>query len=232
MVEVKVMRAIAAVAVVAMAAVTLSADVSSSEGKRIEEAATVLREIHNVPDKDIPQDLWDKAECVVVVPGLKKAAFVVGGEYGKGVMSCRHEGAWTPPIFMEVGKGSWGLQIGAQSIDLVFLVMNRSGMEKLLRNKVSLGVEASVAAGPVGRDARAATDVQMKAEILSYSRTQGLFAGVNISGGVVKANVDDNADMYGAGVSTRHIVMDGGVPVPAAAQPFMHALNRNSSESR
>jgi lipid-binding SYLF domain-containing protein len=185
-----------------------------------------------VPDKDIPQDLWDKAQCVVVVPGLKKAAFIVGGEYGKGLMSCRHEGAWTAPIFMEVGKGSWGLQIGAQSIDLVFLVMNRSGMEKLLRNKVSLGVEASVAAGPVGRDARAATDVQLQAEILSYSRTQGLFAGINLSGGVVRANVDDNADMYGAGVSTRRVVMDGAVAAPPVTQPFMRALNRNTNGSR
>jgi lipid-binding SYLF domain-containing protein len=215
-----------------MAAASVSADVSNTEAKRIDEAATVLREIHNVPDKDIPQDLWDKAQCVVVVPGLKKAAFVVGGEYGKGLMSCRHEGAWTAPIFMEIGKGSWGLQIGAQSIDLVFLVMNRSGMEKLLRDKVSLGVEASAAAGPVGRDARAATDVQMKAEILSYSRTQGLFAGIDISGGVVKADTKDNADLYGAGVSTRHVVMDGSVTAPAVTQPLMHALDRNSNSSR
>src|SRR5262249_29171260 len=155
--------------------------------------ATVLREIHAVPDKDVPADLWDKAECVIVVPGLKKAAFVFGGEYGKGLMSCRHNGDWSAPIFMQLEKGSWGLQIGAQSIDLVLLVMNASGMEKMLRNRVSLGAEASVAAGPVGRDARAATDMQMKAEILSYSRTQGLFAGINISGGVIKADVEDNA---------------------------------------
>ena len=160
----------------------------------------VLKEIHGVPDKDIPQDLWDRAACVIVVPGLKKAAFVIGGEYGKGLMSCRHEARWSAPIFMQVGKGSWGLQIGAQSIDLVLLVMNTSGMEKMLRNKVSLGAEASVAAGPVGRDARAATDAQMKAEILSYSRTQGLFAGINLSGGVVRPDVDDNVDLYGKSI--------------------------------
>src|SRR6267378_2720239 len=173
----------------------LAGDISTKESKRIQEAATVLSEIHAVPDKDVPQELWDRAECVIVVPGLKKAAFVIGGEYGKGLMSCRHNGDWGAPVFMQVGKGSWGLQIGAQSIDLVLLVMNKSGMEKMLRNKVSLGAEASIAAGPVGRDARAGTDAQLKAEILSYSRTQGLFAGINLSGGVIRADLDDNADL-------------------------------------
>src|SRR5262249_36336364 len=161
-----------------------AADISTKEANRIREAAAVLKEIHAVPDKDIPQDLWTKAQCVLVVPSLKKAAFIIGGEYGNGLMSCRADSGWSAPIFMQIGKGSWGLQIGAQSIDLVLLVMNKSGMEKLLRNKTSLGVEASVAGGPVGRDARAATDAQLRAEILSYSRTQGLFAGINLSGGV------------------------------------------------
>lgn len=201
-------------------------NLSTKEGKRIQEAATVLTEIHQAPDKDIPQELWEKAECVIVVPSLKKAAFVFGGEYGKGLMSCRHSGAWTAPIFMQIGKGSWGLQIGAQSIDLVLLVMNASGMEKMLRNHVSLGAEASVAAGPVGRDARAATDGQMKAEILSYSRAQGLFAGINLSGGIVKADEDDNADLYGANVSPRDVVMKGTVPPPAVTEPFIRALKR------
>ena len=205
----------------------LAADLSTREANRIEEAATVLKEIHGVPDKDIPQELWSRAECVIVVPGLKKAAFIVGGEYGKGLMSCRHSGAWSAPIFMQMGKGSWGLQIGAQSIDLVLLVMNANGMEKMLRNKVSLGAEASVAAGPVGRDARAATDAQMKAEILSYSRTQGLFAGINLSGGVVRADDDDNADLYGKGVSAKDVVMKGTVKAPAVTDVFMAALRRD-----
>jgi lipid-binding SYLF domain-containing protein len=187
----------------------------------------VLREIHAVPDKDVPQELWDKAECVIVVPGLKKAAFVIGGEYGKGLMSCRHNGEWGAPVFMEVGKGSWGLQIGAQSIDLVLLVMNASGVEKMLRNKVTLGAEASIAGGPVGRDARAATDAQMKAEILSYSRTQGLFAGVNLSGGVVKPDTDDNTDLYGPNVAARDVVMGTSVKAPAVTEPFMTALKRS-----
>jgi len=213
------------------ATTVLAADISTKEGKRIQEAATVLSEIHSVPDKDVPQELWDRAECVIVVPGLKKAAFVIGGEYGKGLMSCRHNGDWTAPIFMEIGKGSWGLQIGAQSIDLVLLVMNKSGMEKMLRNKVSLGAEASVAAGPVGRDARAATDAQMKAEILSYSRTQGLFAGINLSGGVVRADAEDNADLYGS-TPPQDVVMKGTIKAPSATEPFMNALRREKASSR
>jgi lipid-binding SYLF domain-containing protein len=204
----------------------IASDLSTREAKRIQEAATVLREIHAVPDKDIPQELWDKAECVLVVPGLKKAAFVVGGEYGNGLMSCKLGHQWSAPVFMQVGKGSWGLQIGAQAIDLVLLVMNKSGMEKMLKNKVSLGAEASVAAGPVGRDARAATDAQMKAEILSYSRTQGLFAGINLSGGVVKPDTDANADLYGPNVTAVDVVMGNKVKAPEAAAPFMAALRR------
>jgi lipid-binding SYLF domain-containing protein len=210
-----------------IAAVVLAsaADLSTKEANRIREAATVLEEIHAVPDKDIPQSIWDKAQCVLVVPGLKKAAFVFGGEYGAGLMSCRQDdGAWSAPIFMQVGKGSWGLQIGAQTIDLVMIVMNKPGMEKLLHNKTSLGAEASIAGGPVGRDARAATDAQMKAEILSYSRTQGLFAGINLSGGVVKPDTDNNTDLYGATPPT-DVVAGKAAPPPAAA-PFMTALKR------
>ncbi|OLC82342.1 MAG: hypothetical protein AUH72_06985 [Acidobacteria bacterium 13_1_40CM_4_65_8] len=221
------MRAtIAALILGVFASSALAGDLSTKETKRIQEAATVLKEIHAVPDKDIPQELWEKAECVIVVPGLKKAAFVIGGEYGNGLMSCKHNGEWGAPVFMQVGKGSWGLQIGAQSIDLVLLVMNKSGMEKMLKNKVSLGAEISLAAGPVGRDARAATDAQMKAEILSYSRTQGLFAGINLSGGIVRPDEDDNADLYGKSVSARDVVMGGTAKAPAVTEPFMAALRR------
>ena len=221
------MRTLTAAMVVALTATTAhGADLSAKEASRIQEAATVLQEIHSVPDKDIPDELWDRAECVIVVPSLKKAAFVFGGEYGKGLMSCRHGNEWSAPLFMRLEKGSWGLQIGAQSIDLVLLVMNKSGMEKMLRNKVTLGAEASVAGGPVGRDARAATDAQMKAEILSYSRTQGLFAGVNLSGGVVKPDTDDNTDLYGPNVAARDVVMGASVKAPAVTEPFMTALRR------
>ena len=212
-----------------LTAVSVAADaasLSTAEAKRVQEAAQVLKDIHTVPDKDIPQELWSKAACVIVVPGLKKAAFVIGGEYGKGLMSCRHGETWSAPVFMQVGKGSWGLQIGAQSIDLVLLVMNESGMQKMLKNKVSLGAEASIAGGPVGRDARAATDGQLKAEILSYSRTQGLFAGVNLSGGVVKPDDDDNTDLYGAGMSAATIVNSTSTTPPPVTSAFMAALNR------
>src|SRR6476469_3944863 len=190
-------RIVIVMSLAAVAIAPLRAAVSTAEKRRIEDAATVLTEISAVPEKGVPQDLWNKAACVMVIPSLKKAAFVFGGEYGKGLMSCRKGGGWSAPVFMRLEKGSWGLQIGAQSIDLVLLVNNESGMKKLLGNKVTLGAEASVAAGPVGRDARAATDAQMKAEILSYSRAQGLFAGINLSGGVLRPDSDDNEDLYG-----------------------------------
>jgi lipid-binding SYLF domain-containing protein len=209
--------------------VALSAAMSRGEEKRLQEAADVLQELHATPDKDIPQDLWENAKCLAVIPGLKKAAFVIGGEYGKGLMSCRHAGSWSAPIFMQLAKGSWGFQIGAQSIDLVLLVMNDGGVEKLLQDKVTLGAEASVAAGPVGRDARASTDLQLKAEILSYSRTQGLFAGIDISGGVMQRDKDDNVDLYGPSVSSRDVLLGGTVRPPAATMTFMHALDRGGS---
>jgi len=205
--------------------VALSAAISDKLKERIDESAAVLTEIHAAPDKDIPKELWDRAACVIVIPSLKKAAFVFGGEYGKGLMSCHKGGAWSAPVFMQLQKGSWGLQIGAQSIDLVLLVNNERGMKKLLGNKVTLGAEASVAAGPVGRDARAATDAQMNAEILSYSRTQGLFAGINLSGGVLKPDNDDNKDLYGKKVSPEAI-LTGSTPPPAATAAFMKALVR------
>jgi lipid-binding SYLF domain-containing protein len=206
------------------AVVAPSAQVSTSEAKRIQESAEVLREIHAVPEKDIPQDLWQRASCVAVIPDLKKAAFVFGGEFGKGLMSCRVGQGWSAPIFMELGKGSWGFQIGAQEIDLVLLVMNKGGMEKLLGNKVTLGAEASIAAGPVGRDARAGTDAQLKAEILAYSRTQGLFAGVDLSGGVLRPDKDDNTDLYGAKHSPREILSGKTTTPKTDVQPFMAAL--------
>ena len=205
--------------------VTLSAEISEKLKSRIDESTAILTELHAAPDKDIPRDLWNRATCVMVIPSVKKAAFVFGGEYGKGLMSCRKGGAWSAPVFMQLQKGSWGLQIGAQSIDLILLVNNERGMKKLLGNKVTLGAEASVAAGPVGRDARAATDAQMSAEILSYSRTQGLFAGINLSGGVLKPDGDDNRDVYGRKI-TPSAVLTGDTAPPAATAAFMKALQR------
>jgi lipid-binding SYLF domain-containing protein len=219
------------VIVMTMAAVTvapLAAALSTAETRRIQDAATVLTEITVSPEKGIPLDLWNRAACVMVIPGLKKAAFVIGGEYGKGLMSCRRGSDWSAPLFMRLEKGSWGLQIGAQSIDLVLLVMNKGGAEKLLGNKVSLGAELSVAAGPVGRDAQAATDANLKAEILSYSRAQGLFAGINLSGGVLRGDTDDNKDLYGVNVNAREVLLGDTVPMPSVAEPLVKALKKGA----
>ena len=215
-----------AVALVVVGTVAVGARVSSQETDRIREAAAVLGEVGGAADKDIPQDLWEDAQCVIVIPSLKKAAFGLGGEYGKGLMSCRRNGTWGAPVFMEIEKGSWGFQIGAESIDLVLLVRNESGMQKMLQDKVSLGADASVAAGPVGRNAAASTDAQMNAEILSYSRAQGLFAGIDVSGGVLRPDVDANHNLYGRDISAR-TVLSQGAKAGAATQPFMTALLRH-----
>jgi lipid-binding SYLF domain-containing protein len=217
---------IGTLALVLTGTVAIGARVSDQQRNRIRESAAVLSEMKGEPDKNIPQDLWEKARCVIVIPSLKKAAFGIGGEYGRGMMSCRHEGAWSAPVFMQLEKGSWGFQIGAESIDLVLLVMNEGGMEKLFQDKVSLGADASIAAGPLGRTAAAATDAQMHAEIVSYSRAQGLFAGIDLSGGVLKADKDANRDLYGDGISPRQVLRDGTTKAPIETQAFMRALRR------
>jgi SH3 domain-containing YSC84-like protein 1 len=201
------------------------AQVSNQQADRIKASADVLGDVRGEPDKDIPRDLWEKAQCVVVIPGLKKAAFGFGGEYGKGMMSCRTEGTFGAPVFMELEKGSWGFQIGGESIDLVLLVMNQSGMKKMLGDKVSLGADVSLAAGPVGRNAAASTDAKLNAEILSYSRAQGLFAGIDVSGGVLKPDVDADRALYGHDVSARAVISDGR-KAPESTQAFMSALRR------
>jgi lipid-binding SYLF domain-containing protein len=208
--------------------VALNAAMSKGQANRLKEAAEVLTEIHSAPDKDIPNDLWDKASCVAVIPGVKKVAFVLGGEYGKGVMSCRQGAGWSAPAFMVLEKGSIGFQIGGQSADLVLLVMNDRGVERLLEDKVALGGEMSVAGGPVGRDARAMTDAQLKAQILSYSRSQGLFAGIDLTGGVIKPDRDDNEDLYGRRISPRQILVEKTVASPPEADVFMTALRRGT----
>ena len=208
------------------AAAVVSAEVTKSERDRLTEAGIVLDEIRAAADKDIPEDLWEKASCVAVIPSVKKAAFIVGGEYGKGVVSCRDGKDWSAPSFLMLEKGSIGFQLGGETVDLVLLVMNEHGMKRLLEDKVALGGEASVAGGPVGRDVRAMTDAQLKAEILSYSRAQGLFAGVNLTGGVLTPDKDNNRDLYGREVSPKDILVGKTVTTPAAAQRFMAALRR------
>ena len=208
------------------ASAVVSAEVTKSERDRLMEAAVVLDEIRSAADKDIPTDLWEKANCVAVIPSVKKAAFIVGGEYGKGVVSCRDGRDWSAPSFVMLQKGSVGFQLGGETIDLVLLVMNEHGMKRLLEDKVALGGEASVAGGPVGRDFRAMTDAQLKAEILSYSRAQGLFAGVNLTGGVLAPDRDNNRDLYGREISPKEILLGKTVTTPAAAERFMAALRR------
>jgi lipid-binding SYLF domain-containing protein len=218
---------------ICLASASAFADLSKEETKRLNESAAILSELRGTPDKGIPEDLWTKAQCAIVIPSLKKAAFVFGGEYGAGVMSCRRGQTWSTPVFMQLEKGSWGFQIGAEQIDLVLLVMNERGVDKLLGDKVSLGADASVAAGPVGRSANAATDAQMKAEMLSYSRSQGLFAGVDVSGGVLKPDKESNARAYGPDVTARQLVDGTGhVDVPAAASSFIASLSRNPGAAK
>ena len=201
---------------------------SKSDIKHLNEATTVLSEFRN--SSDIPDSVWTKANCVLVIPSLKKAAFIVGGEGGSGVMSCRQaNGAWGNPIFMQLTKGSVGFQVGAQSTELVLFVMNARGAEKLLSNKTTLGTDASIAAGPVGRTATAATDAQMTAEMLSYSHSKGLFAGVDLSGGALGPDKDANMRAYGTTASAKEIAL-GITPVTAVAEArgFTDALARNT----
>ena len=203
---------------------TAAAAISTAEVKRLQNAAAVVASMRDQPDKGIPDKLWQRTACVAVIPDLKKGAFGIGGEYGRGVMSCREGNHWGAPVFMQLAKGSWGLQIGAAEMDLVLLVMNRDGASKLLKDKVSLGADASVAAGPVGRAAAAATDAQLSAEILSYSRTKGVFAGIDISGGVLGPDKDANVDAYGANADAQKIAF-GNTPAPTEAQAFLKQLS-------
>jgi len=206
-----------------VAAAAAIASISATERTRLSEAAAVVTDLRHNTDNGIPEDLWAKAECVVVIPDMKKAAFIFGGEYGRGVMSCRTGKAWSAPAFMQLAKGSWGFQAGAEEIDLVLLVMNRRGAEKLLSGNVSLGVDASIAAGPVGRAASASTDAKLTAEILAYSRAKGVFAGINLSGGALKPDKDANTDAYGA-ASVNDVVLSGKVAAPAEASDFIRTL--------
>lgn len=197
----------------------------ASEATRLTAAATAVREIRS----EIPQEYWTRARCVMVIPELKKAAFIIGGEYGKGVMSCRAGDQWSAPVFMQLAKGSWGFQAGAEQADLVLLVMNESGVQKLLKNKVNLGADASVAAGPLGRRGGVSTDAVVTAEILSYSRSKGLFAGLDLSGGVLRPDEDANKEVYGTGATPSTILATREMSAPPEAAPFLSALRGTAS---
>jgi SH3 domain-containing YSC84-like protein 1 len=204
------------------------ADDAVKDQDRLQTSGTVLHEILNVPD-DIPQDLLDKADCVVVFPSVLKAAFVVGASYGRGAMTCRmgenFNGPWGAPSIMALEGGSVGFQIGGQATDFVLLVMNDRGANGILSSKVKLGGDASVAAGPVGRDASAETDVSMRAEILSYSRSRGIFAGISLEGSTIRPDNDANVRIYGEKVSAKDIVLAHETAVPPSAQRLIATLN-------
>jgi len=205
----------------------------SDEVKRLARATEVFREIMRTPDKGIPGDLLDKSSCVAIVPGLKKGGLGIGGRYGKGVVMCRKpDRQWSAPSFLTVEGGSIGLQIGYQQIDLVMLIMNKEGMEKLVGDKFTVGADISAAAGPVGRQASAETNIRMDAQILTYSRAKGLFAGVTLNGAVVKQDKDDNRDFYGKETNARDILFDGTVPMPAEARSLAAALSWESPKKK
>lgn len=214
--------------------VALPAFSKSKEESRLEESGEVLKEILNIPD-DIPQDLLDKAECVIVIPSTKKGAFIVGAEYGRGAMSCRSgahwTGSWSAPTMMALEGGSFGFQIGGQATDFVILVMNPRGANSLLTSKVKLGADASAAAGPKGRDAEASTDVYMRAEMLTYSRAQGLFAGVSLEGSTLRPDGDANERIYGRKVDPKDIVHGDAAQVPPSARLMVDVLNKRSPKN-
>src|SRR5262245_47256754 len=193
--------------------------------QRLDEAAAVFKEIMSTPDRSIPQDLLDKAHCIVIVPGLKKGAFIVGGKYGKGYLSCRKQGAgWSAPGTVRVEGGSVGFQIGGSESDVILLVMNERGAEKLLSSKFTVGAAGTAAAGPVGREATAQTDAYMRAEILSWSRARGLFAGISLQGATLRQDLDDNGVLYGKKLTNKEIVASAAVP--KSAQGLISLLNK------
>ena len=207
---------------------------NEKETDRLQNSGMVLEEIMNIPD-DIPQDLIDKAECVIVFPSVLKAAFVVGGSYGRGAMTCRSgehfTGPWGSPSMMALEGGSLGFQLGGQATDFVLLVMNPRGAKAILNSKVRLGADMAAAAGPKGRNAEAATDVTLRAEILSYSRSRGLFAGVSLEGSSLRPDNDANSKLYGKKMTAEEIVRKGAAPVPSSGQKLVSLLDKKSPKN-
>jgi lipid-binding SYLF domain-containing protein len=228
-------KAAIVLAVLALAALPAFSDSKDAKiDSRLRESGEVLKEVLNVPD-DIPQDLLDKAECVIVVPSVKKAAFIVGASYGRGVMTCRTgphwNGLWGAPTMMALEGGSIGLQIGGQATDFVILVMNPRGADSLLSSKVKIGADASAAAGPKGRNAQADTDIYMRAEMLTYSRAQGLFAGISLEGSTLRPDNDANKQIYGREVDPKQIVRESSIQAPAEAKLLLDVLDKRSPKN-
>jgi SH3 domain-containing YSC84-like protein 1 len=222
------------VALSLMGLMVLPAFGQDKEADRVEAAGTVISEILNVPD-DVPQSVIDKADCVVVLPSVLKAAFIFGGSYGRGVMSCRSgrnfRGPWSAPTMMALEGASFGLQLGGQATDFVLLLMSPKSAANILSSKVKIGGDASAAAGPVGRNVSAETDVSMRAEILSYSRARGLFAGVSLAGSTLRPDNDGNKKLYGKDVTAQAIVFDKAVAPPPSAAKLLRTLNRKSPKN-
>jgi lipid-binding SYLF domain-containing protein len=213
-----------------MSSAAFAADREIKVDDRLDASADTLTDMMHAADKGIPQDLLDKAHCVVVVPGMKKAGFIFGAKYGRGFAVCRHGGSgWSAPAAMRVEGGSVGFQIGASETDIILLVMNDGGMKHLLSDKFTIGGEATAAAGPVGRDATAQTDAMLHAEMLSYSRARGLFAGISLEGATLRPDEDTNRELYGH-ASTNREILTGDFKTPAAAAKFEHALHRESAQ--
>ena len=220
--------------VIIFALLSLPVGAQQKEEQRVQNAGTVMKEIMNVPD-DIPQQLLDKAECVIVLPSVIKFAFIFGGDYGRGVMTCRtgkeFSGPWGAPTMMALEGGSFGFQLGGQATDYVLLVMNPRGADSILSSKVKLGAGISAAAGPKGRGALAATDAALRAEVLSYSRSRGLFAGAYLEGSTLRPDNDANKRLYNRSITAKDIALEGAVPVPAAAKELVSELNQRSPKN-
>ena len=216
-------RILAVATLIAMATLTAVASDRDDDVNRTQKAAQVFKEIMNTPDQAIPSNLLESAKCIAIIPGDKKFAFVFGGSYGRGLATCRTEHGWSAPMFVAIDSGSVGYQIGGSSTDIVMLFMNDHALQSLMSDKFKLGADASVAAGPVGRSAAAGTDLKLNAEILSYSRAKGIFAGVSLDGAVMQADKSGDKAMYGDDVN-RHEILDGKVAVPASARELVEEL--------
>jgi SH3 domain-containing YSC84-like protein 1 len=227
--KMKKMRQIAAmVCGLVLAVGSVSAHAQADKDKiaaRLDQAAQVIREIMATPDKSIPGSILGGASCVVVIPSYKKGAFLVGAQYGQGVATCRTPRGWSAPVCVQMTGGSFGFQAGGQATDLVMIAMNDQGLQKMLSNKFKLGADAAASAGPVGRNAAAGTDWKLNAEFLTYSRSKGLFAGIDLDGSVVSQNQDDTRTLFGAAIPFATI-LKGGTPTPAAAEPFVSTVAR------
>lgn len=215
---------------IALADDTTETKTNSKAAGRIEAAGTVLDEIQQAPDNRIPQEVLASAECVAVVPSMIKGGFVFGARYGRGVASCRNEKGWSAPAFFTITGGSFGLQIGGQAVDLVMLIMNKNGMKALLSSQFKLGADASAAAGPVGRHASADTDWKMRAEVLTYSRARGLFAGLELAGAVIKQDKDSTRDFYGRMVPFK-TSLQGEIAAPKESYPYLNTLAKWAQEA-